>query len=272
MKSFCHGRISILLLAFIGVHLSANAQAQGDVPQGSRLYCGTDETGFAGENGQMAVVHTAGASIVGGLQLYNLKVPLNGITFGSTFLWAGQPEDVGSVVGNTLRKISVTLPPTVLATIPPGSDSFSSACCNEQMVVFKGNLYHVHYDDVIQQLTVDASGKSEVQQTYPQTDVVGMASDGTKLWISKWSEQQVGTWDPASNVFTAVFNTPYDAGALAWDLQNHVLWVGMADGWVIPYSAKGTQLGTGFQPFGAIGNTIDGLALVPATGNTSTAR
>jgi hypothetical protein len=267
MKSFCDVRISILLLAFIGMHLSANAQARGDAAQGPRLYCGTDETGFDGENGQLAVVHTAGASLVGAVKLYNLSVPVNGISFDDTFLWTGQPEEVGSVVGNTLRKISAALPPTVLATIPPGSNSFSSACCSEQMVVFKGNLYHAHYDDVIQQLYVDASGNSEVQQTYPQTDVVGMASDGTKLWISKWSEQQVGTWDPASNVFTVIFSTPYDAGALAWDLQNHVLWVGMTNGWVIPYNAKGTQLGTGFQPFGAIGNTIDGLAFVPATGN-----
>ena len=79
----------------------------------------------------------------------------------------------------------------------------------------------------------------------------------------------MGTWDPSTNVFTKVFSTPADAGALAWDLKNHVLWVGMSDGSVIPYSATGKQLGNGFQPFGSINNTIDGLAFVPATGTSA---
>lgn len=266
MKALSFARVSIVLLAVFGSQLSAVAQTDSDAAQGPKLYCGTDETGFDGENGQLAVVRTNGPAIVGSVQLYNLTVPLNGITFDNTFLWAGQPEEVGSVVGNTLRKISVNLPPTVLSTVPPGSNSFSADCCNEQMVVFKGQLYHAHYSDVIQQLTVDSSGNSEVTATYAQTDVVGMASDGAKIWITKWSEEQVGTWDPSTNLFTAVFSTPNSAGALAWDLKNHVLWVGMADGSVIPYSSTGKQLGNGFQPFGSISNTIDGLAFVPAAG------
>jgi hypothetical protein len=269
MKSLCLVRASVVLLAVVCSQLSAVAQTDAAPAQSPKLYCGTDATGFEGENGQLAVVRTDGPAIVGTVQLFNLTVPLNGITFDNTFLWAGQPEQVGSVVGNTLRKISVTLPPTVLATIPPGSDSFNAACCSEQMVVFKGQLYHAHYDDVIQQLTVDSSGNSEVTATYAQTDVVGMASDGAKIWISKWSEEQVGTWDPTTNIFTPVFSTPNSAGALAWDLTNHVLWVGMTDGSVIPYSSTGKQLGNGFQPFGSISNTIDGLAFVPVGGTAS---
>src|SRR5271154_5590264 len=275
MKSFSHVRASILLLALIGPHLFAATQtpAQNDKPplQDSRLFCGTDETGFDGMDGQLAVVRTSGSSVIGAVQVYNLSVPLNGITFFSNVLWAGQPEDVGTVAGNILRQISVSLPPTVLSTIEPGSNSFSSSCCNEQMMALKGGIYHAHYDDVIQRLTIDSSGNSEVAQSYAQTDVVGIATDGVRIWISKWSEKEVGTWDPASNTFTTIFSTANSPGALAWDVANHVLWVGMLGGSVIPYDATGKQLGNGFQPFGSIGDTIDGLAFVPATGSANTA-
>jgi hypothetical protein len=266
MKSFCCVRASILLLlALVGAHLFAVAQEGNSSPEKSRLICGTDESGFNGMDGQLAEVRTDGPSLVSAVQIYNLNVPVNGITFASTFLWAGQPEPVGSVAGNTLQEISVDLPPTVLSTIEPGSNSFSPECCNEQMVSFKGGLYHAHYSDVIQRVIVDSSGNSEVAQTYPQADVVGMASDGDRIWISKWSEEQVGIWDPPSNTFTVVFSTPGEAGGLAWDVERHVLWVGMEGGSVIPYSATGKQLGDAFQPFGSIDGTIDGLALIPAT-------
>ncbi len=265
MKSFFHVCASILLLGLIGTDAPAVAQEDGASTRNPRLYCGTDESGFNGMDGQLAVVRTNGPSIVGSVQLYNLGVPLNGIAFGVTYLWAGQPEDVAGAAGNTLRKLSLNLPPTVLSTIQPGSNSFSASCCNEQMALFKGKLYHAHYSDVIQQLTIDSSGNSEVVQSYTQGDVVGMASDGVKIWISKWTERQVGTWDSSTNIFTPVFSTPNNAGGLAWDRTNHVLWVGMAGGSVVPYSATGKQLGNGFQPFGSISDTVDGLAFVPAT-------
>jgi hypothetical protein len=259
-------RASLCLVALVGTHLSAAAQIDKTIDnkydQGPKLYCGTDTTGFAGENGQLAVVRTSGATTVGKVQIFNLDVPLNGITFGNFSLWAGQPEAVDGTTGNTLRKVSVS--GSVLNTVEPGSDSFSAECCNEQMTLFKGKLYHAHYSDSIQQLAIDPSGDTEVEVTYPQSDVVGMASDGTQIWISKWSEQQVGTWDPTTNIFTPVFSTPSAAGGLAWDVKHGVLWVGMSGGAVIPYSATGTQLGSGFMPFGSISGTVDGLAFVPA--------
>ncbi len=184
-------RASICLLAFIGVNLSTAAQIDNKWDQGPKLYCGTDATSFAGENGQLAVVRTSGASIVGKVEVFNLDAPLNGITFENFSLWAGQPEDVNGVAGNTLRKVSVSNPPEVLNTIEPGSSSFSANCCSEQMTLFKGKLYHAHYSDSIQQLAIDTFGDSEVAVTYPQSDVVGMASDSTQIWISKWSEKQV---------------------------------------------------------------------------------
>ncbi len=42
--------------------------------------------------------------------------------------------------------------------------------------------------------------------------------------------------------------------------------MGEAGGFVRPYNLAGTSLGAGFQPFGAISDTIDGLAFAPSTG------
>jgi hypothetical protein len=229
-----------------------------------RLICGTDAFAFSGTAEALAGVHTNGPNIVSEVEIIDIDFPLNGITSAYGHVVAGQPEDVGDAAGNTLRELGDFVPLRVLQTIPPGSNSFSATCCNEQMVQAPdGKFYHAHYSDSIQQLGLQ-SGQSVVLNTFPQSDVVGMATDGVSIWITNWSSQQVGKWDPATNIFTPVFTTPSSAGGLAWDVANGVLWVGMEGGSVIPYDATGKQLGNGFQPFGNIGgDTVDGLAFVP---------
>jgi len=258
MNAFSYFRMAVLSITL------AAAQSAITNTVHSLLFCGTDASAFAGMNGQLAVVQTEGASTVGKLEIYNLTVPLNGITNSGEHLLAGQPEDVGDIAGNILLTVSETKDPKVLATFPPGNNSFSSACCNEQMLVTASSgIYHVHYSDSIQRIS-KSSGETEVRRTYPQTDVVGIATDGVNIWISKWDDRQVGMWDPTTNTFTPIFTTPANAGALAWDTANGVLWVGMEGGSVIPYSATGEQLGNGFHPFGDLSdNTVDGLAFVP---------
>ena len=61
-----------------------------------------------------------------------------------------------------------------------------------------------------------------------------------------------------------VFNTPANAGGLAYDAGAGVVWVGLQGGMVVPYDVTGLQLDPGFQPFGAIDETIDGLEFVCA--------
>jgi|SRR5580658_3634986 hypothetical protein len=256
MNAFAYAGAAFLLLG------SADAQPT----QPARLYCGTDQSGFDGQNGQIAVVSTNGA-VAGTPVVYNLTFPLNGLTYlaDKGELLAGQPEDVGSVAGNTLRTLTLGVPPQLKTTILPGPSTFSASCCNEQMVHGPDGVdYHAHYSDVIQSIELGAAGKSKVLQTFPQTGVVGMASDGVNIWISTWTGRQVGTWVPATNTFTPVFSTPVDAGALAWDTTNGVLWVGMDGGLVVPYNAAGQALNAGFKPFGdSVTDTIDGLAFVP---------
>jgi len=252
--------LAVAALLLLSIVNSKSVEAAGDYP---RLACGTDHFAFGGLSEELAVVRTNGAQVVGGVKIFDIDFPVNGLTPASGLVMSGQPEDVSSEPGNTLRVLGDTGPPHILKTIPPGSNSFSSDCCNEQMVqAYDGKFYHAHYSDSIQQLILQ-NGESEVVNTFPQSDVVGMASDGVQIWISKWTEQQVGTWDPTTNTFTPVFSTPNYAGGLAWDIPNGVLWVGMTGGAVIPYNASGQQLGPGFSPFGSIGDTVDGLAFVP---------
>jgi hypothetical protein len=228
-----------------------------------RLVCGSDTFAFNNTAEYLAAVQTNGPVTVGSIELYAVDFPVNGLGAALGYIFSGQPEAVGNTAGNTLRELGDKPPPHILRTIDAGGNSFSADCCNEQMVQGPdGKFYHAHYGDVIQQIGMQ-SGESVVLQTFGQTDVVGMASDGVSIWITNWDNKQVGTWDPATNVFTPVFTTPNNAGGLAWDVAKGVLWVGMEGGSVIPYDATGKQLGPGFQPFGNMSNTVDGLAFVP---------
>jgi len=88
---------------------------------------------------------------------------------------------------------------------------------------------------------------------------------GNTIWITQWSAQKVGTWDPSTNTFTMKFATPANAGGLAYDPVNGILWVGLQGGSVVPYDLNGNQQGPGFSPFGAITDTVDGLEFVSQT-------
>jgi hypothetical protein len=266
MKSFAYMRIFWPLLALPAAAFLLIASINPSAVKANhfpRLVCGSDTFAFNGANEHLAAVQTDGSTIVGNIETYDIDFPVNGLGAALGYVFSGQPEDVGSAAGNTLRELGDNPLPHILRTITAGPNSFPASCCNEQMVQAPdGKFYHAHYNDSIQQLGMQ-SGQSVVLRTFPQSNVVGMASDGVSIWITSWDNRQVGKWDPATNVFTPVFSTPNNAGGLAWDVANGVLWVGMTGGAVIPYDATGQQLGPGFQPFGSIGDTVDGLAFVP---------
>lgn len=212
------------------------------------LYMGTDTEEFNSVlPDRLARYATIGASIGAGV-IIPLDYPLNGMANAGGFLYAGD------ALSSTLRRIDYD--GNLLSAIAAG---FDAGCCNEDMVVAGANLYHAHFSTNIQ-LIEAATGM--VLTTFPQADVVGMARVGTEIWISKWAPRQVGRWDPLTNVFTPVFSTPTNAGGLAYDPEDDVLWVGREGGWVEPYDLAGNLLGPGFQPFGDIPDTVDGLELV----------
>jgi hypothetical protein len=222
------------------------------------LFAGADVEEFRGiRPDRIAKVTTNGASFVSQttINLGNLPsgdpILVNGMADGGGFLFAGTPSL------NTLHRLDFD--GNLISSInAPGIPD--SGCCNEEMLfAADGNFYHAHYNDVIRQIDPNTGAPLAV---FPQSDVVGMALVGTQIWITKWAAQDVGTWDPLTNLFTPVFDTPTNAGALAYDPTANLLWVGRQGGIVEPYSLTGTLLGTGFQPFGNIPDTIDGLVFL----------
>ena len=95
-----------------------------------------------------------------------------------------------------------------------------------------------------------------------------MAFVGSELWISKWSGREVGTWNPITNTYVKKFDTDGvggvdgNAGGLAYDPFDDILWIGFSGGLVVPWSLTGTRLDAGYQPFGAMSETIDGLVFL----------
>ena len=209
------------------------------------LFIGTDNEEFTGSGTSVLVKATvSGASFVSQINIA-LNFNLNGLGDGPGFLYAGEPQ------ANTLRTIDYN--GNVLTTVTGG---FANNCCNEEMQFSGGKLYHAHYGDNIQQID-PVTGL--VISTFSVPNVVGMALVGNQLWITNWDNRQVGTWDPVTNIFTSIFTVPQLAGALAYDPESDIMWVGQSGGLVAPYSLSGTLLGAGFKPFGDIGNTIDGM-------------
>ncbi len=218
------------------------------------LYVATDNEEFTGPTppDRIAKMITNGPLVIS-TQIIVTDYPVNGLGDGGDFMFAGTPSEA------TLRTIDWD--GNLLTTVPAG---WSSGCCSEDMAFDpvpqigspNGILYHAHHADNIQ--AVDPIDPTIVFQTFPQSDVVGMAYvDGT-IWISKWANTDVGTWNPATNIFTKVFDTPAFAGMLAYDPEDEILWVGMRGGQIIPYDLLGNQLGPAHLPFGALPNTIDG--------------
>jgi hypothetical protein len=231
-------------VAALGVASLATSASAGT------LFMGTDTEEFNGLSTSFLIVATTnGANFVSQFAI-PLNYPLNGLGDGPGFLYAGDPES------NTLRTIDYN--GNLLTSVTAG---FPNSCCNEEMQFDNGNLYHAHWGDNIQQID---PGNGAVIKTYDQGDVVGLALVGSTMWATHWGAHQVGTWDPSSNVFTPVFSTPDDAGALAYDPGAGILWVGQLGGMVVPYDLLGNQLGPGFNAIAPLNlgvpiDTVDGM-------------
>ena len=188
---------------------------------------------------------------------YTTNFYINGMTdvSGQNFLYAGDPYSAAinkiDYTGNLLSSTPIT--------------GWNTSCCKEDMIWTGTQLYHAQYGYGITLIDVNAGTVGALQS---QTDVVGMAYANGSIWISQWGGRSVGTWDPTTNTYTSVFNTPNNAGGLAFDPINAIMWVGLEGGYVVPYDLAGNALNGGFQPFGAINDTIDGLAFLGETSAT----
>jgi hypothetical protein len=217
------------------------------------LFTGTDELTFAGTSppDQLGKFTVSGATETGG-GIISTAFRMNGLGGGAGFLYTGDPFSNNLITmdydGNLLTSVS-------------GNFNPSGGCCNEDLTVSGGSLYHVYFDPsqvsgAIQTLD-PATGNVLTSQS--QNDTVGITDVAGTIWISHWNGMDVGTWDPVTDTFTHVFSTANRAGGLAYDPTSGTLWVGEEGGDVLPFDLLGNPLGPGFQPFGAIGDTVDGL-------------
>ena len=242
-------RVPAILAIMAPLALGQAARADGT------LFIGSDEGTFSGTVSDFGRYTTSGATVTGGVNI-PVSYDLNGLGEGNGFLYAGNPDD------NTLNKIdySGNILSTVTAGVPIGQ-------FNEDYAGNGTDLYHAFFGNStsgeIDHLDLTTGALLDSHQL--PFGAVGITFVGSTLWITNWSTHEVGTFDLATDAFTPVFTTPNDAGALAYDPTSGVLWVGQDNGgFVLPCSTTGTSLGAGFQPFGDIADTIDGLAFVPA--------
>jgi len=153
----------------------------------------------------------------------------------------------------------------VLGPLPVGF------CCNEDLAFDGTHVWRAHFNagpgpaGSLFKYLPDGT----FVDSFDQEDVVGATFvwPADQLWITKWGAQQVGTFDPDTNTFTSVFGTTTNAGGLAYDIERGILWVGEQGGNVSAFDLTGGGavpiVGSAHQPFGAIGQTVDGLAFIP---------
>ena len=222
------------------------------------LFAGTDQNTLSGNPlPDQLGRSTINGTTVTGSSILSVPYHINGMAQGGNFLYAGDPNS------NTLQRIDFN--GNALSSVTAG---FPNTCCNEDMAFDAANsvLWHANNSET----TPPSGGEIDkldpttgaVITAYPLPDVGGMTFVGNTIWITQWSAQEVGTWDPSTNTFTMKFATPANAGGLAYDPVNGILWVGLQGGSVVPYDLNGNQQGPGFSPFGAITDTVDGLEFV----------
>ncbi len=231
-------RLILALLACFSFAQSARA---------STLFIGSDTLAFSNTLPDRLGKATVTGAIFNSEVIIPLDFHLNGLGDGAGFLYAGTPS------ANHVNEIDYNgnLVGGFNAAIP------NSGCCNEEMQLVGNVLYHAHYSDEIERL--DPVTGAAVATPLAQPDVVGMANVNGNVWITHWAGRSAGIWDPLTNIYTPQFSTPTNAGGIAFDPSSQILWVGLQGGNVVPYTLAGLALNAGFQPFGAINDTIDGL-------------
>jgi hypothetical protein len=205
---------------------------------------------------QIAKTSTTGA-VAGSTSLINTTYLVNGIGDGGGFLFAG------SAVRNDFLTIDYNGNLLTSST----SAGYKNSCCNED-IAYDPNTNTVYRGEYNSSIVAVNGTTGALINTFAQANVVGMAYVNGEIWITKWEDREVGTWDPSTNTYTKKFDTDGvggingNTGGLAFDPFDNILWIGFQGGLVTPWSLTGTRLGDGYLPFGAMSNTVDGLVFL----------
>ena len=247
----------IVGFAVVVVLLSCGQTVQAD----GILFAGTDFEEFGSLQDRIGIFSTVGSNETGGL-VVNVPYAVNGLTtFGDVNLLTGTTfiSDLTEVA-----KADVT---TVLNTFDADTPDapFNGDLAYDGTSVWRG---HYAWGESGSIRELDANNLTGPALAVHSLDfgVIGMTIAEGDIWITAFSQQLVGTWDPGTNTFSPVFSTlAGNPAGLAYDSLSQVLWVGHSGGLVAPFDLTGTPLGAGFKPFGNINATIDGQAFMAAT-------
>jgi hypothetical protein len=183
-----------------------------------------------------------------------VDLPHNTIYFGTS----GFPEELGAV--------TATVTPTNLGTLAPGTPVNLAPMgvprfLYEDMAFDGTDLWRVIIDGLGIDSTVeriDPATGNVVSSFSVGFEALGLAWDGSGLWVSDFSGNRVLRFDTSGNPTGQVFPTGFEiTGGLAWDTTDNTLWVGTT-GQVHHFSTAGTDLGFFDVPV-ADGRFVDGL-------------
>jgi hypothetical protein len=135
-------------------------------------------------------------------------------------------------------------------------------CCNEDLALAPdGTIWKTHFSTGLYNYNATTG---TLINSFSILDLVGATFVGNQLWVSKWNGRSFGELNTSTGVYTSKININSNAGGLAYDLANNILWGGEQGGLVQAYDLNTFNpiAGSSFQPFGAISDTIDGLAYV----------
>lgn len=267
---FSTGRLLSALCAMCVLLLTTAPQSA----QAGTLFAAADTEDFAQVNtclviGQacpdrIAVVTTTGPT-VDSVVIITTDYMVNGMADAGGQLLTGTPQKPW------LRRVQFD--GTLISSLTAPALNFGGNCCNEEMLfvpqlVGDPKVYHAKFGSFGGIREIDPVTGVLVQH-FPQSDLVGMALVNGEIWVTRWSNKQILIWDPLSDAYTLQFDldvlglgTLGNAGALAWDPVDQILWLGTSGGRITPFSLAGNQLGPSAQPLGAFSQTIDGLTFL----------
>ena len=153
---------------------------------------------------QLGKSTVSGATETGG-GIISTAFRMNGLGGGAGFLYTGDPFSNNLITmdydGNLLTSVS-------------GNFNPAGGCCNEDLTVSGGSLYHVYFDPSLVSGAIQTldPATGNVLTSQVQNDTVGITDVAGTIWISHWNGMDVGTWDPVTDTFTHVFSTANRAG------------------------------------------------------------
>jgi hypothetical protein len=180
----------------------------------------------------------------------------------SNTIYYGAGDWSGSLI--TERNLTTLATTGTSFNTPLAAGESQSSSWGEDMTFDGSSIWRADYNGTIKEISTSGALLSSFNAGLGTT--MGIAWDGSELWVSSFSGGTVAEFTTAGVATGASFTTGLsNGGGLAWDPRDSTMWIG-GRGTVYHYTTAGTLLGsfsTGDQRF------VDGLEMqyvIPAPG------